>query len=117
MITLDEVVASFEKQQLVIKENKEFSNNNIFRMKINGVKPSPYELDGKLLSVYIYNSAEEREKGLEDFRDKTATMDTVSYNVYEVENVLIFYVYEHDKSMEVEFDDAIKEALNELKGK
>lgn len=117
IITLDEVVASFEKQQLVIKENKEFSNNNIFRMKINGVKPSPYELDGKLLSVYIYNSAEEREKGLEDFRDKTATMDTVSYNVYEVENVLIFYVYEHDKSMEVEFDDAIKEALNELKGK
>jgi hypothetical protein len=32
-------------------------------------------------------------KGLEDFLGKTATMDIVSYNVYEVENVLIFYVY------------------------
>ncbi|MED3551854.1 hypothetical protein [Cytobacillus praedii] len=117
MITLDELVASFEKKQLVINENKEFSNNNIFRIKLNGVRPSPYELDGKLLSVYIYNTAEKREKGLEDFRNKTATMDTVSYNVYEVENVLIFYVYEHDMSMEVEFDDAIKEALSELKGK
>ncbi|MGN7400763.1 hypothetical protein ACTHO0_13000 [Cytobacillus praedii] len=117
MITLDELVASFEKQQLVIKENKEFSNNNIIRIKLNGVRPSPYELDGKLLSVYIYNSAKKREKGLEDFRNKTATMDTVSYNVYEVENVLIFYVYEHDMSMEVEFDDAIKDALSELKGK
>ncbi|WP_057765522.1 hypothetical protein [Cytobacillus praedii] len=115
MITLDELVASFEKQQLVINENKEFSNNNIFRIKLNGVRPSPYELDGKLLSVYIYNTAEKREKGLEDFRNKTATMDTVSYNVYEVENVLIFYVYEHDMSMEVEFDDAIKDALSELK--
>ncbi|TCJ01830.1 hypothetical protein [Cytobacillus praedii] len=117
MITLDELVASFEKQQLVINENKEFSNNNIFRINLNGVRPSPYELDGKLLSVYIYNTAEKREKGLEDFRNKTATMDTVSYNVYEVENVLIFYVYEHDMSMEVEFDDAIKDALSELKRK
>jgi hypothetical protein len=117
MITLDEVISSFEEQQLVIKENKELSNDNIFGMKLNRVKPSSYELDGKLLSVYIYNSAEERKKGLEDFLGKTATMDIVSYNVYEVENVLIFYVYEHDMSMEVEFDDEIKEALSELRRK
>jgi NTP pyrophosphatase (non-canonical NTP hydrolase) len=41
-------------------------------------------------------------------------MDIISYKVYEVENVLIFYVYEHDMSMEVEFDDEIKEAVSEL---
>ncbi|MBY0147834.1 hypothetical protein [Neobacillus niacini] len=116
-ITLDEVISSVEKQQLVIKENKELSNENIFGMKLNGVKPSSYELDGKLLSVYIYNSVEERKKGLEDFHGRTATMDIVSYNVYEVENVLIFYVYEHDMSMEVKFDDEIKEALSELRRK
>ncbi|MED4014658.1 hypothetical protein [Sutcliffiella cohnii] len=116
MITLDEVVSSFEKQQLDMKENSNFHNDSIFRMKLNGVKPSTYELGGKLLTIYIYKSAEEREKGLEDFQEKTATMDTVSYNVYEVENVLIFYVYEHDMSLEVEFDDEIKEALRELSG-
>jgi protoporphyrinogen oxidase len=116
-ITLDEVISSVEKQQLVIKENKEISNDNIFGMKLNGVKPSSYELDGKLLSVYIYNSAEERKKGLEDFHGRTATMDIVSYNVYEAENVLIFYVYEHDITKEVEFDDEIKEALSELRMK
>ncbi|MFP7296991.1 hypothetical protein [Neobacillus niacini] len=115
MITLNEVVSSFEKQQLVIKENKELSKDTIFAMKLNGVKPSSYELDGKLLSVYIYDSAKERKKGLEDFRDKTATMDIVSYNVYEVTNVLIFYVYEHDMSMEVLFDDEVKEALSKLR--
>jgi hypothetical protein len=78
-ITLDEVVYSFEKQRLVIKENKELSNDNIFGMKLNGVKPSSYELDEKLLSVYIYNSAEERNKGLEDFKGKTSTMDIVLF--------------------------------------
>ncbi|AST93582.1 hypothetical protein BC6307_21080 [Sutcliffiella cohnii] len=117
IITLDEVVSSLEKQQLAIKENSNFHNDSIFRMKLNGVKPTTYELDGKLLTVYIYKSAEEREKGLEDFEEKTATMDTVSYNVYEVENVLIFYVYEHDMSLEVKFDDEIKEALSELNRK
>jgi len=117
VITLDEVISSFEEQQLLVKKSKEVSKNNIFGIKLNGVKPSSYELDGKMLSVYIYDSAEERQKGLEDFRNKTATMDTVSYNVYEVENVLIFYVYEHDINMKVEFDDEIKEALNELRKK
>ncbi|WBL14767.1 hypothetical protein [Sutcliffiella sp. NC1] len=116
IITLDEVVSSFEKHQLDIKENSNFHNDSIFRMKLNGVKPSSFELDGKLLTVYYYKSAEEREKGLEDFEEKTATMDTVSYHVYEVENVLIFYVYEHDMSLEVEFDDEIKGALRELSG-
>lgn len=42
-------------------------------------------------------------------------MNTVSYNVYEVENVLIFYVYEHDMSLEVKYDDAIKKAMSRLK--
>ncbi|MBB4823258.1 hypothetical protein HNO89_000478 [Sporosarcina luteola] len=114
---MDEVVSSLEKKQVDIKESEEFSNDHIFGMKLNGVKPSSFELDGKLVSVYIYNSVEEREKGLEDFRDKTASMNVVSYHVYEVENVLIFYVYAHDMSMEVAFDPAIQEALSELRRK
>lgn len=113
MITLDEVLSSFAEQQLVVKENK-VSNHNIFGMKLNGVKPSSYELAGKLLTVYIFDSAEEREKGLEDFCDKTASMNIISYEFYEVENVLIFYVYELDRNKKVETVDGIKEALREL---
>ncbi|WP_033543457.1 hypothetical protein [Planococcus sp. CAU13] len=116
MISLDEVVSSFENQQIPIKENKEPRKDSIFSMKLNGVKPAHYELEGKMLLVYIYKSPEKREKGLQDFHDKTAAMDTVSYNTYEVKNVLIFYVYEHDMSLKVKFDDAIKEVMSELEG-
>ena len=62
--------------------------------------------------IYIYDSIKVTEKGLEDFRNKTATANVVSYNFYEVKNVLLFYVYERDLSMEV--DDKIQEAVNEL---
>lgn len=117
LISLDEAVSSFENQQIPIEENKEARKDSIFGMKLNGVNPAPYELEGKMLMVYIYNSPEKREKGLLDFRDKTAAMDTVSYNVYEAENVLIFYVYEHDMGLEVKFDDAIEEAISELERK
>lgn len=115
MISMDEVLSAFEKQQVPIKENNDARKDDIFGMKLNGVKPAFYELDGKMFMIYIYNSPEKREEGLSDFRDKTAMMDTVSYHVYEAENVLIFYVYEHDMGLEVKFDDAIKEAMSELK--
>ncbi|APH06521.1 hypothetical protein [Bacillus weihaiensis] len=114
VITLDEVVSSFEDQQLDMEENENLNNNRIFQMKLNGVYPSSYELEGKLLSVYIYHSVEEREKGLEDFHHKTATMNLVSYNVYKIDNIFIFYVYEHDRSKDVKVDDAIKAALSKV---
>ncbi|MFO1445240.1 hypothetical protein KDN24_18980 [Bacillus sp. Bva_UNVM-123] len=113
VITLDEVLSSFAEHQLVVKENK-VSNHNIFGMKLNGVKPSSYELAGKLLTVYIFDSAEERKRGIEDFRDKTASMNIISYELYEVENVLIFYVYELDRNKKVETVDEMKEALREI---
>jgi hypothetical protein len=101
-ITLEDVLTSFEEQQLSLKESK-VSVNNIFGMKLNGVRPSSYELDGKTLLVYTYDSNNEREKGLEDFRKKTATANVVSYKVAEVVNVLLFYVYEKDLNSEIDY--------------
>lgn len=46
-ITLDEVLSSFEEQQLSLKKSRVTKNENIFGMKLNGVKPSFYELDEK----------------------------------------------------------------------
>ena len=69
---------------------------------------------GKMLSVYIYDSNKERGKGLEDFRDKTATSNVVSHNYYEVKNVLLFYVHELDLSLEVEVHENIQKVVNEL---
>ena len=112
-ITLDEVLSSFEEQQLSLKKSRVTKNDNIFGMKLNGVKPSFYELDEKKVLVYTYNSNSKREKGLEDWREKTATMDTVSYKVYEVKNVLLFYVYV-DEYLNSETDSRIQNVMNGL---
>lgn len=109
-ITLEELLSSFKEQQLTLEEIN--SSNNIFEMKLNGVRPSSYELDGKMVFVFIYNSTKEREKGLEDFDDKTATVNLVSYNFYEVKNALIFYVYEDELNIEV--DNKIQNAIRKL---
>lgn len=111
-ITLEEVLSSFEEQQLLLKKSK-VNKDHIFGMKLNGIRPSAYELDGKKILVFIYNSSEEREKGLEDWREKTATMNTVSYKVYEVNNVLLFYVYE-EEILNSEIDSKIQNAVNGL---
>ncbi len=112
-ITLDEVLSSFEEQQLSLKKSRVTKNDNIFGMKLNGVRPSFYELDEKKVLVYTYNSTNKREKGLEDWREKTATMDTVSYKVYEVNNVLLFYVYV-DEYLNREIDSRIQNVVNGL---
>jgi hypothetical protein len=110
---LEELLSSFEEQQLSLKENKVSKDDNIFGMKLNGIKPSSYKLDGKIILVYIYNSNKKREKGLEDWREKTASMDTVSYKVYEVNNVLLFYVYE-EENLNSEIDSKIQTVMKGL---
>lgn len=112
-ITLEELLSSFKEQQLSLIESKVSKDDNIFGMKLNGVKPSSYKLDGKMILVYIYDSNEKREKGLEDWREKTASMDTVSYKVYEVNNVLLFYVYE-EESLNSEIDSKIQNVMKGL---
>jgi hypothetical protein len=99
-ITLKEVLSSFEEQRFSMKESK-VSDNNIFGMKLNGIRPSSYELEGKKLLVFIFDSSKEREKGMEDFLNKTAAYGLVSYKVYEFKNVMIFYVYEKDLNNEI----------------
>lgn len=106
------MLSSFDEQHLSLKESKVSKDDHIFGMKLNRVRPSSYELDGKMLLVYIYNSDNEREKGWEDCHEKTASMNTVSFKVYEVNNVLIFYVYEKDLNSEI--DSKIQNVVNEL---
>lgn len=101
LITLEEVLASFEEHQLSLIEKK-VDNKDIFGMKLNRKKPSFYELDGKTVLIYIYNSTNAREKGLESFRKQTETANLVSFNVFEIKNVLLFYMYEKDLDSEIE---------------
>jgi len=112
-ISLEEVLSSFEEQELPLKESK-LSDKNIFGMRLNRVRPSGYELGGKILAVYIYDSTKEREKGLEKFYDKTASANVESYNYYEVKNVLLFYVHRLNLGLEGEVHEDIQKVVTEL---
>lgn len=50
----------------------------------------------------MYDSIDGRKKGFEDFNEKTASSNLVSFNLYEVENILLFYVHGQDLNMEHE---------------
>ncbi len=111
-ITLEEVLSLFEEQQLSLNKSK-VNKNHIFGMKLNGIRPSAYELDGKKILVFIYDSSNEREQGLEDWHEKTATTDTVSFKRYEVNNLLLFYVYE-EEILNSEIDSKIQNVVDGL---
>jgi len=112
-ILLEEILSSFKEQELSLQESK-VSDKNIFGMRLNRVRPSGYELDGKILAVYIYDSTKEREKGLKNFHDKTASANVESYNYYEVKNVLLFYVHGLNLVLEGEVHEDIQKVVNEL---
>ncbi|GIN86574.1 hypothetical protein J6TS2_29600 [Heyndrickxia sporothermodurans] len=91
--SVNQVLSTFKKQKIILKEIKS-SKKSIFGMKLNGVKPSSYELDGKKFLIYIFQSSKEREEGVDDFYKKTENSNTVSYKKYEVKNMLFFYIFE-----------------------
>ena len=113
-ITLDEILSSFKEQKLEL-QNNQVNRDSLFGMKLNGLKPKSYTLNVKPLFIYIYDSVDERKKGFEDFRDKTASSNIVSFKLYEVENVLLFYVHGQDLSTELEVDADIQVALDRFK--
>ncbi|MER2169587.1 MAG: hypothetical protein ABS938_03025 [Psychrobacillus psychrodurans] len=110
-ITLDDVIVSLENQHITVEETRT-SNDNIFDKKLNGIKPNYYTLQDKSLLIYIFDSEEDRKKGLKDFQKQTESMNIVSHGIYEVKNVLIFYVYEKDSDDSIE--EGIQQTINNL---
>ncbi|MER2007113.1 MAG: hypothetical protein ABS939_06635 [Psychrobacillus sp.] len=110
-ITLNDVIVSLENQHLDVEETSK-SKDKIFNNKLNGIKPNNYTLQDKSLLIYIFDSEENRKKGLKDFQKQTESMNTVSHGVYEVKNVLIFYVYEKDLDNSIE--EGIQQTINNL---
>ncbi|WP_298472239.1 hypothetical protein [uncultured Psychrobacillus sp.] len=110
-ITLNDVIVSLENQHLDVEETRK-STDNIFNNKLNGIKPNNYTLQDKSLLIYIFDSEENRKKGFKDFQKQTESLNTVSHGVYEVKNVLIFYVYEKDLDNSIE--EGLQQTINNL---
>ena len=109
-ISLNQIVTAFENEQIPIKEVKA-SRSIVFGTKLNGTKPKSYLLEDKNVFIYIYGSSNQQEKGLEDYVKRTEAYDVVSYQVYEVKNVLIFYVHEQDLTEEIPYHDQIQKVI------
>lgn len=90
-ITLTEVINVIEEEGLGLKDAK-LQESSAFVQELNGVSPKAYYLDGSILSIYVFSSAEDREEGAEAFEKVTATASLELYKTFTEQNVLIFYV-------------------------
>lgn len=99
-LTLEDVLISFENEQLPIKE-------------VMYDNPT-YYLDGKNVQIKVYDSKSDQQKGL---KAHNSLMDVNRSNViphviYEVDNV--FIIYNYDDNLNVEYDYKIKSAVRVL---
>ena len=111
---LSNFIEALEQQQVSVQlmANKEKS---LFTQELQGQKPKTYLLNDKLLSVYTFNRSSDRSKARELFSEKTATQNVVSYNLYEQNTLLIFYVHEQNLSVTAPYDEQIRKALTQIR--
>ncbi|PYI56642.1 hypothetical protein DLM86_04050 [Paenibacillus flagellatus] len=65
----------------------------MFLRMLNQVAPEAYSIhENQLISIYVYSSGQQAEKGLKDFEEKTAAATVVPHSKYRIANVLLFYV-------------------------
>ncbi len=69
--------------------------------------PEVFNMEGETLSVYIFSSTHDLEKGIQKFEEQTATYDLVEYKVYEMHNVLVFCVGK-DERVQNELSEALQ---------
>ncbi|NOU76992.1 hypothetical protein GC098_37485 [Paenibacillus sp. LMG 31458] len=80
---------------MLLSKPNGLSTENVFLRTLNGVKPETYTINkNQLISFYVYSSSHETEKGLNEFEDKTTTVNLVPHSKYQIANVLLFYVHE-----------------------
>lgn len=106
-------IKALEELQVPVRvmEKKEKS---IFTQDLNGEKPKTYLLNDKLLSVYTFDRSKDRSKARQQFNEKTASQNVVSYELYEQNTMLIFYVHEQNLNVTAPYDEQIRKALTQL---
>ncbi|MBB6451692.1 hypothetical protein HNQ94_000113 [Salirhabdus euzebyi] len=106
--TLKEVETAITEQGLELEE-PDLPSGNAFIQELNDVSPKAYFIDERTLSIYEFPTVQAREKGMEDFEEKTATMRLVPHETYTNKNILVFYVEGNEET-----NNKIKTAITEL---
>lgn len=107
-ITLVEVETAITEQGLELEE-ADLPSENAFIQELNGVLPKAYFISGKTLSIYVFSSEDEREKGMDDFKYKTAALKLVVHKIYTNKNVLVFYAEGNEET-----NSKLSMAINDL---
>lgn len=90
-------------------EKEDLPNEDFFIQEINEITPEVYLLENNTLSVYVFPSASDREKGVQVFEEITAAAELVEHKAYELSNILVFYVSGDEK-----IQNRLYEALQNL---
>lgn len=81
-ITEAEVVEAFQENSVKLVEVNP-PQKGIFGSKLKGVKPGEYELNSKFIFIYEFATTEDRENGKKAFAAKTASLNVVSFSMFE----------------------------------
>ena len=106
-ITLEEVETVITEQGFELDKETDLPSGNVFIQELNGITPEVYNAKGNTLSVYVFSSASDREKGIQRFEEKTATAEVVEHKAYEINNILVFYVSD-DENMQNRLFEALQ---------
>lgn len=110
-ITLEEIETALQEQGLELKE-ADLPENNFFMRELKDVLPKGYFLDGTTLSIYIFQSKDDRQEGMEAFEKAVAhsSASIEPYKIFTVHNALMFYVEGNEG-----INSKLSSALNKLK--
>ncbi|MDQ8735726.1 hypothetical protein [Paenibacillus sp. LHD-38] len=91
---------------------------------LEGITPSRYTVDHikndnksaihEQLSIYVFNSEEHLEAGLDDFHKQTALMDMLYPRIYKINNVMLFYWARGDMDKQAIFGPSFDKAAEQL---
>ncbi|WP_339148929.1 MULTISPECIES: hypothetical protein [unclassified Sutcliffiella] len=106
-ITLEEVEAVLIEKGFILKKPAILTSENVFIQELNGITPRVYSLEGNTLSIYVFPSSTERSEGIQEFDEKTATMELIEHKAYGISNALMFYVSDEEKKQKDLFETLI----------
>ncbi|NDI34401.1 hypothetical protein [Chengkuizengella sediminis] len=108
-LTLDDVTTTLTEEGIKLKE-AERNSRSIFQLELNGVTPNVYAIGDNELSIYIFENETERNKGMDEFKEKLGSADIdVDKYTHEINNVTIFYLYQGE-----DIDEKMENAINKL---
>ncbi|UGB28728.1 hypothetical protein [Metabacillus sp. B2-18] len=95
-LTLEDVKTVITEQGFELQK-EDLSSENFFIQELNDITPEVYILENNTLSVYVFPSSNDREKGVQVFEETTAAAELVEHKAYELSNILVFYVSDDEK--------------------